>query len=153
MTRTATLSKGTALTAALLGAAGLAQAGDLRAMMQQPGEWEVSMSGGLMPNMTQHACYSGGHTVAELVNKNMKNCSQTSVNIGPRFASVDAVCQMQGIHVAVHSTIQSTGDAAFHADSDIHMEGMPAVRGIPSNMTVSIDGHRTGPCQPGDKQY
>ena len=147
MTRTALLSL------SLMSLAAIAQAGDLREMMRQPGEWEVTMTGGMMPQMTQRACYGGGHSVADLVNKNMKNCSQSAVNVGPEFATVDAVCQMQGIHVAVHSRIVPTGDASFHSDNLVHMEGMPAIRGIPGDMQMTVDGHRTGPCQPGEKQY
>jgi hypothetical protein len=29
---------------------------------------------------------------------------------------------------------------------------MPAIPGLPSEISMSIDAHRTGPCQPGDKQ-
>ena len=140
----------TILSASLLAFA--AHAGDLRTMMQQPGEWEVTMGGGMMPTTTQRGCYAGNKSVADLANKNMKNCSQKSVNISGSFATVDAVCQMQGIQVTVHSTIMPTGDAAFHSDSHVQMEGMPAIRGIPTDMVMSVDGHRTGPCQPGDKQ-
>jgi hypothetical protein len=147
------IRKAAVASACLVGLAAPAFAGDLREMMRQPGEWEMSMSGGMMPAMTQRGCYSGGHSVTELVNKGMRNCSQTAVNLGGSFGTVDAVCQMQGIHVTVHSTITPTGDAAFHSDSHVHMEGMPAIKGIPSDMTMSVDGHRTGPCQPGDKQY
>ena len=45
-----------------------------------------------------------------------------------------------------------TGDAAFHSDSEVHIAGMQSVPGIPGAMTMRVDGHRTGPCQPGDKQ-
>ncbi len=143
----------TILSAGLVALTGLAaHAGDLRTMMQQPGEWEVTMGGGMMPSTTQRGCYAGNKSVADLANKNMKNCSQKSVNIGGSFATVDAVCQMQGIQVTVHSTIMPTGEAAFHSDNHVQMEGMPAIRGIPTDMVMSVDGRRTGPCQPGDKQ-
>ena len=137
------------LSASLLAAA--AQAGDLRTMMQQPGEWEVTMGGGMMPTTTQRGCYAGNKSVADLANKNMKNCSQKSVNISGNLATVDAVCQMQKMTVTVHSTIRSTGDAAFHSDSRVHLEGIPAIPGIPSDISMSVDGHRTGPCAPGEK--
>lgn len=134
----------------ILGSAA-AHAGDLRVMMQQPGEWELTMSGGIMPTMTQKGCYAGDKSVTDLANKNMKNCSQKSVNISGNLATVDAVCQMQSMQVTVHSTIRPTGDAAFHSDSQVHMDGMPVIPGLPSDMTLSVDAHRTGPCQPGEK--
>jgi hypothetical protein len=140
------------LCTSLIGLSGVdARAGDLRTMMRQSGEWELTMAGGLMPKTTQRGCYAGDKSVADLANKNMKNCSQKSVNITAGMAIVDAVCQMQSIQVTVHSMITPTGDAAFHSDNHVHLEGMPAIRGIPNEMVMSVDGHRTGPCQPGDK--
>jgi hypothetical protein len=113
------------LAAALISLTGLtAHAGDLNTMMKEAGEWEVTMTGGIMPSMTQKGCYAGNKTVADLTNKGMKNC---------------------------HSTIRSTGDAAFHSDNRVHLEGMPAIPGIPSEISMSVDGHRTGPCAPGEK--
>ena len=141
----------TILSASLL-ALGAARAGDLRSMTQQPGEWEVTMSGDIMPTTTQKGCYAGERSVADLADRNMKNCSQKSVQIGSDLATVDAVCQMQSLQVTVHSTIRPTGDAAFHSDSEVHIAGMQSVPGIPGAMTMRVDGHRTGPCQPGDKQ-
>jgi hypothetical protein len=143
-----------ALSAAVISLMGLtARAGDLNAMMKEAGEWEVTMSGagGLLPTTTQKGCYTGNKTVADLVNKNMKNCSQQSVSINGSSGTVDAVCQMQKMTVTVHSTIRSTGDAAFHSDSRVHLDGMPAIPGIPSDISMSVDGHRTGPCAPGEK--
>jgi hypothetical protein len=125
-----------------------AQAGDLRTMMQQPGEWEITAHGGFMPVQPQRGCYGGGKSVADLVNKNMKNCSQQSVNIGGGSATVDAVCQMQGVQVTVHSDITSTGDGDFHAENRVQIAG---VKSMP-DMTISVDGHRLGACQPGEKQ-
>jgi hypothetical protein len=140
----------TILSASLL-ALGDAHAGDLRSMMQQPGEWEVTMSGGLMPTSTQKGCYAGDKSVTDLANKNMKDCGQKSVNISGNLATVDAVCQLQGLEVTVHSTIRPTGDAAFHSDSHVRIAGV-SIPGLPGDMTMSVDGHRTGPCQPGDKR-
>jgi hypothetical protein len=128
-----------------------AQAGDLRTMMRQAGEWEITYGGGLIPTTTQHGCYGGNKTVADLVNKPLKNCSQQSVNISGGLATVDAVCQLQGMQVTVHGTVTPTGDAAIHGDSEVHLEGMPAIRGIPNSMSIGIDAHRTGPCAPGEK--
>jgi hypothetical protein len=128
-----------------------AHAGDLRTMMQQPGQWEVTMSGGIMPTTTQKGCYAGDKSITDLANRNMKNCSQKSVNINGNLATVDAVCQMQSMEVTVHSTIRPTGDASFHSDSDVRIEGLQ-IPGLPGAMTMSVDGHRTGPCQPGDKR-
>jgi hypothetical protein len=128
-----------------------AHAGDLRTMTQQPGEWEVTMSGGIMPTTTQKGCYAGDKSITDLANRNMKNCSQKSVNISGGLATVDAVCQLQSLQVTVHSTIRPTGDAAFHSESHVQIAGMKGM-GLPSEMVMSVDGHRTGPCQPGDKQ-
>jgi len=128
-----------------------ARAGDLRTMMQQAGEWEMTASGGMLPTTTQKACYAGNKTVADLVNKPLKNCSQQSLNISGGIATVDAVCQFQGLKVTVHSDITPVGDAAFHGNSQVHIDGMPAIKGIPNTMNINIDAHRTGPCQPGDK--
>jgi hypothetical protein len=129
-----------------------AHAGDLRTMMQQPGEWEVTMTGGIMPTRTQKGCYAGNRSVTDLVNRNMKDCSQKSVNISGNLATVDAVCQMQSVQVTVHSTIRPTGEAAFHSDSQVQIEGMSGIPGLPGDITMSVDGHRTGPCQPGEHQ-
>jgi len=142
------------LSAALLSLTGLtAHAGDLNAMMKEAGEWEITMSGagGLFPTTTQRGCYAGNKSIAELTNKNMKNCSQQSVSIDGGSGTVDAVCQMQKMTVTVHSSIHATGDAAFHSDSRVHLEGMPAIPGIPAEISMSVDAHRTGPCAPGDK--
>ncbi len=128
-----------------------AQAGDLRTMMQKAGEWEVTFGGGMIPTQTQRGCYGGNKTVADLVNKPLKNCGQQSVNIGCNAATVDAVCQLQGLKVTVHGTVRPTGDAAFHGDSEVHIDGMPAIGGIPNSMSIGIDAHRTGPCAPGEK--
>jgi hypothetical protein len=142
----------TTLAAALISLTGFAaHAGDLNTMMKEAGEWEVTMTGGPIPSMTQKGCYAGDKTVADLTHKGMKNCSQQSVNISGAMGTVDAVCQMQKMTVTVHSTIRSTGDAAFHSDSRIHLDGMPAIPGIPSDISMSVDGHRTGPCAPGEK--
>jgi hypothetical protein len=142
----------TALSAAILSLAALtAQAGDLRTMMQQPGEWEITFGGGMIPTTTQHGCYAGNKTVADLTNKPLKNCNQQSVNISGGMATVDAVCQFQGMKVTVHSNITPTGEAAFHGDNQIHIDGMPAIQGIPNGMNVNLDAHRTGPCAPGEK--
>jgi hypothetical protein len=142
------------LSAALISITGLAaHAGDLNAMMKEAGEWELTMAGagGLLPTATQRGCYAGNKTVADLINKNMKNCSQQSVSINGSSGTIDAVCQMQKMTVTVHSTIRSTGDAAFHSDSRVHLEGMPVIPGIPSEISMSVDAHRTGPCAPGEK--
>jgi hypothetical protein len=141
----------TILSASLL-ALGSAYAGDLRSMMQQPGEWEVTMSGGIMPTTTQKGCYAGDKSVTDLANKNMKDCSQKSVNISGNLATVDAVCQLQSLEVTVHSTIRPTGEAAFHSDSQVQLEGMSGIPGLPGDITMSVDGHRTGPCQPGERR-
>ena len=142
------------LSAAVISLTGLAaHAGDLNAMMKEAGEWELTMSGagGLLPTQTQRGCYAGNKTVADLTTRNMKNCSQQSVSINGAMGTLDAVCQLQKMTVTVHSTIRSTGDAAFHSDSQVHLEGMPAIPGIPSEISMSVDAHRTGPCAPGEK--
>ena len=128
-----------------------AQAADLNTMMKQPGEWEFVMSGGMFPTTTQHGCYAGNKSIADLTTKNMKNCSQQSVSVNGGTATVNAVCQMQKMTVTVQSTVRATGDAAFHADTRAHLEGMPAIPGIPADVNMSIDAHRTGPCAPGEK--
>ena len=128
-----------------------AKAADLNAMMKQAGEWEFVMSGGIMPTMTQHGCYAGNKSIADLTTKNMKNCSQQSVSVNGGTATVNAVCQMQKMTVTVQSTVHATGDAAFHADTRAHLQGMPAIPGIPADINMSIDAHRTGPCAPGEK--
>src|ERR1700744_5332536 len=141
-----------AFSATLVSLTGLAaQAADLNAMMKQAGEWEFVMSGGLMPSMTQRGCYAGNKSIADLTTKNLKNCSQQSVSINGSTATVNAVCQMQKMTVSVQSTVHATGDASFHADSHVHLEGMPPLRGIPADIAMSVDAHRTGPCQPGEK--
>ena len=141
-----------ALSAALIALTGLgAKAADLNAMMKQAGEWEFVMSGSIMPAMTQHGCYAGDKSIADLTTKNMKNCSQQSVSVSGSTATVNAVCQMQKMTVTVQSTVHATGDASFHADSRLHIEGMPAIPGIPAEMSMSVDAHRTGPCAPGEK--
>jgi hypothetical protein len=141
-----------ALSAALIAlTGGGAKAADLNAMMKQAGEWEFVMSGGPMPSMTQHGCYAGNKSVADLTTKNMKNCSQQSVSVNGAMATVNAVCQMQKMTVNVQSTVRATGDASFHADNRIHLEGMPAIPGIPTDITMSVDARRTGPCAPGEK--
>jgi hypothetical protein len=141
-----------ALSAGLLALTGFgASAADLNTMMKQAGEWEFVMTGGIMPTMTQHGCYAGDKSIADLTTKNMKNCSQQSVNVNGDTATVSAVCQMQKMTVNVQSTVHATGDAAFHADSRVHIDGMPAIPGIPAEMSMSVDAHRTGPCAPGEK--
>jgi hypothetical protein len=128
-----------------------ASASDLKAMMQQPGEWEATIHSSMMPMSTQKACYGGDKSIADLTTKGLKNCSQKSINIGSSLATVDATCQMQGIEVTVHGTVTPVGDDAVHGESQIRIDGLPAIKGIPNTMTVSIDAHRTGPCQPGEK--
>jgi len=128
-----------------------AQAADLNAMMKQAGEWEFVMTGGFIPSMTQRGCYAGNKSIAELTNRNMKNCSQQSVSVNGGMATVNAVCQMQKMTVTVQSTVRATGDASFHADSQVHLEGMPAIPGIPADITMTVDARRTGPCAPGEK--
>ena len=130
------------LAAALTSLTGLtAHAGDLNTMMKEAGEWEVTMTGGPIPSMTQKGCYAGNKTVADLTNRGMKNCSQQSVSINGSSGTVDAVCQMQKMTVTVHSTIHSTGDAAFHSDSRVHLDGMPAIPGIPSDISMRSEEH------------
>lgn len=140
------------LSAALIALTSLgAKAADLNTMMKQAGEWELVMSGGPIPSMTQHGCYAGNKSIADLTTKNMKNCSQQSVSINGGTATVNAVCQLQKMTVTVQSTVHATGDDSLHADSRVHLEGMPAIPGIPADITMSIDAHRTGPCAPGEK--
>jgi hypothetical protein len=141
----------TILSASLL-AFGGAHAGDLRTMMRQPGEWEVTMSGGPMPTTTQKGCYAGDTSVTDLANKNMKDCGRKSVNLSADLATVDAVCQLQGLEVTVHSTIRPTGEAAFHSDSHVQIAGISGIPGLPGDIAMSVDGHRTGACQPGDRR-
>lgn len=128
-----------------------AHAGDLRTMMRQPGEWEATISGNMMPTKTQKGCYAGDKSVADLTTKSFKNCSQKAVSIGAGTATVDAVCQLQGLQVTVHGTITPVGDDALHSESQVGIQGMPAIKGIPGAMTVTMDAKRVGPCQPGEK--
>lgn len=140
------------LPATLIALAGFtAQAADLNAMMRQAGEWEFVLSGGLMPSTTQHGCYAGNKSIADLTTKNMKNCSQRQVSVSGGTATVNATCQMQKMTVNVQSTVRATGDASFHADNLISLEGIPAIPGIPANITMTLDARRTGPCAPGEK--
>jgi hypothetical protein len=139
------------LSAALIALTSGAKAADLNAMMRQAGEWEFVMSGGIMPTMTQHGCYAGNKSIADLTTKNMKNCSQQSVSVNGGTATVNAVCQMQKMTVTVQSTVRATSDASFHADTRAHLEGMPAIPGIPADINMSVDARRTGPCAPGEK--
>jgi hypothetical protein len=141
-----------ALSAALIALTGLgARGADLNAMMKEAGDWEFTMSGGIMPTMTQHGCYAGNKSIADLTNRSMKNCSQQSVSINGGTATVNAVCQMQKMTVTVQSTVHATGDVSFHADSRVHLEGMPAIPGVPADISMTVDAHRTGPCAPGEK--
>ena len=141
-----------ALFAATIALTGLrARGADLNAMMKEAGEWEFTMSGGIMPTMTQHGCYAGNKSIADLTNRSMKNCSQQSVSINGGTATVNAVCQMQKMTVTVQSTVHATGDVSFHADSRVHLEGMPAIPGVPADISMTVDAHRTGPCAPGEK--
>ena len=89
-------------------------------------------------------------SVTDLTTKSFKNCSQKSVNIAAESATVDAVCQMQGLQVTVHGTITPVGNDAIHSESQVRIEGMPQLKGLPS-MSVTMDAHRVGPCQPGEK--
>jgi hypothetical protein len=141
-----------ALSALLISLAGTGtRAADLNAMMKQAGDWEMTMTGGMMPTMTQHGCYAGNKSIADLTNRGMKNCSQQSVSVSGGMATVNAVCQMQKMTVTVQSTVHATGSDSFHADSRVHLEGMPAIPGIPADINMSVDAHRTGPCTPGEK--
>ncbi len=128
-----------------------AAAGDLRTMMQQPGEWEATISGSMMPTSTQKGCYAGDKTVTDLTTKSFKNCSQKSVNIGAGTATVDAVCQLQGLQVTVHGTITPVGDDAIHSESQVGIQGMPPIKGIPGATPATMDAKRVGPCQPGEE--
>jgi uncharacterized Zn-binding protein involved in type VI secretion len=128
-----------------------ASAGDLTQMMQQPGEWEATVHSSMMPTTTQKACYGGDKSIADLTTKDFKNCSQKSINISGNVATVDATCQMQGIQVSVHGTITPVGNDAVHSESQVRIDGLPAIKGIPNTMSVSVDAHRTGPCKPGEK--
>jgi hypothetical protein len=130
---------------------GPASAADLNAMMKQAGEWEFVITGGFMPAMTQHGCYAGSKSIADLTTKNLKNCSQQSVSVNGSMATVNAVCQMQKMTVSVQSTVRATSDSSFHADSRVHLEGMPAIPGIPSDMNMTVEARRTGACAPGEK--
>jgi hypothetical protein len=128
-----------------------AHAGDLLTMMRTPGEWEMTMAGGPMAPTAQKACYRGDKSVADMTTSGLKNCSQKNVNVSGALGTVDAVCSMNGLQVTVHATVHPTGDAAFHSDTQIHLDGMPKIAGFNGMFQMSIDAHRIGPCQPGDK--
>ena len=143
-----------ALSVSLIPLTGLGtKAADLNTMMRQPGEWEYVMSGagGMIPTTTQHGCYAGNKSIADLTTKSMKNCSQQSVSVNGGSATVNAVCQIQKMTVTVQSTVHATSETSLHADTRAHIEGMPAIPGIPSDINMSIDAKRTGPCAPGEK--
>src|SRR4051794_28809876 len=100
-----------AVSAALIALTSLGvKAADLNTMMRQAGEWELVMSGagGMIPTTTQHGCYAGNKSIADLTTKNMKNCSQQSVSINGGTATVNAVCQIQKMTVTVQSTVHAT---------------------------------------------
>ena len=116
----------TILSASLL-AFGGAHAGDLRTMMRQPGEWEVTMSGGPMPTTTQKGCYAGDTSVTDLANKNMKDCGRKSVNLSADLATVDAVCQLQGLEVTVQpARPRSTATVTSRSQASAGYRACPA---------------------------
>ncbi|HTJ64095.1 MAG TPA: DUF3617 family protein [Alphaproteobacteria bacterium] len=140
-----------ALSIAVLLSLPAAAAGDLREMLKQPGEWEATIRGSLIPPQAQKGCYGGNKSVADLTTKSFKNCSQQSVNISAGSATVDAVCQFQSLKVTVHGTITPVGDDALHSDSQVQVEGLPQIQGLSSAMNVTMDAKRIGPCKPGEK--
>ena len=132
-------------------AAAEAHAGDLRTMLQNPGDWEVTVTGGFMPPTTQKACYRGDKSVADLTTAGLKKCNGQSVSIAGDRATVDAVCSLMNMRVSVHATVTPTGDASFHGESQVHIDGRSPIPGMPTDVTLSIDAHRVGPCQPGER--
>jgi hypothetical protein len=130
-----------------------AHAADLRDMLRVPGDWRMTVTGGFIPSTTQNACYRGDKSVGDLTTFGLKNCGQQSIVILGDHATVDAVCSLMNLRVSVHATVTPTGDAAVHSDTHVHLDGKPPMQGIPSDMTLSIDAHRVGPCQPGERGF
>ncbi len=89
--------------------------------------------------------------MADLTTLGLKNCGQQSISIQGDRGTVEASCSWQSLRVSVHATIVPTGEASVHADSHVRFDGKPPIPGLPPEMTLSIDAHRLGPCQPGER--
>jgi hypothetical protein len=131
--------------------AGNAYAADIGAMLQTPGDWEMTVTGGFMPPMTENACYGGDESVTDLTTFGLRKCSQQSISIAGAGATVDAVCKMMNARVSVHAIVTATGDTSLHSDAHVHLDGQSPIQGVPSDMTLSIDAHRVGPCRPDER--
>jgi hypothetical protein len=110
----------------------------------------MTVTGGFLPPTTQKACYRGDKSVSDLSTFGLRKCSQQSIDITGARATVDAVCKLMNLHVSVHAVVTPVGDTALHSDTHVHLDGPSPIPGIPSDMILSIDAHRVGPCQPGE---
>ena len=122
-------------------------------MVRRAGEWEVTMTAGPMPAMTQTVCFKTDKPASELSamrGRMAKNCSAANVSIGSGSITADATCTgPTNGKVTLHAVITPNGADAYHLDSQMHMDGMP--EGM-ADIKMTTDAKRIGDCQPGDKQ-
>jgi hypothetical protein len=139
-----------AISCALLGVAVTASADDI---VRRAGEWQVTMQNGPMGQMTQKVCFATDQTAAQLsaLKGPMKNCTAGNVSTSGNSLTMEATCPgPNNGKVTVHAVVTQTAPDTFHTESTMHMDGAP--QGMPADMTMTTDGKRLGPCQPGDKQ-
>lgn len=145
-------------TAAFIGAGlFITSVGCANAMTIRGGEWEVTMkmgAGDASP-IVRKFCYASDMPVTpeyleQAMSKMAADCSKPDVQISGNTMQVGLVCKIQQMTLTSKSTMTFEGDSAYHTDSQTHTDN--AMKGMPADMTMSQDGKRLGPCQPGDKQ-
>ncbi len=121
-------------------------------MIRKAGEWEVTSSNpmGQGAPRTTKICFGSDKPVDDLTSGQLKNCEKKNTGASGNTVTVDAQCTLQGnMKVSVHGTIMMTGPDAYTSESRMHLEGGPP--GMPTDVTITAQAHRTGPCQPGEE--
>ncbi len=118
-----------------------------RPLVRQAGEWQTMMTSSLpdtAPQQTQ-ACYRAES--AEDIIRHMAGCGRVDPVTRGGHTSFDAVCSRGDTIVTLHGDIEAIGRDSFH--SQVHASYAPPIGAI-SEMTVTGDSHRLGPCPKGE---
>jgi hypothetical protein len=122
-------------------------------MIAKAGEWEVAVTnngiGQMMKDQSpQKICLATDKSPADLRARHgfFKNCGEPAISAGGDAVSVHMSCASPiGGNFDVHAVITRSGANAFHNETQVRMQGMPA------ELRLASDARRLGPCQPGDQ--